>query len=176
MLCHLITGLRQFYHYMSSVTYYLFIGAFLATLCVHDILYFTFMVTFQFVFIFHIIFMFHEHSYTICISYIFHVTITYGISHTCKVKFLCIHTSFMYSNPSMNLFYLEIRIIPIGSSKLKLWHIHTKLVNLPILPEGQFEILIFQCLDSIFDSGSLYSFKLKVLRVLLQLESPKSKH
>ena len=38
MLCHLITGLRQFYNYMSSVTYYLIIGAFLATLCVHDIL------------------------------------------------------------------------------------------------------------------------------------------
>ena len=67
----LITGLRQFYNYMSSVTYYLIIGAFLTTLYVHDILYFTFMVTCQFVFIFHIIFMFHEHSYTFCISYIF---------------------------------------------------------------------------------------------------------
>ena len=76
----------------------------------------------------------------------------------------------------MNLFYLEIGIIPIGSSKLKLWHFHAKLVNLPILPEGQFAILIFQCLDSIFDTGSLYSFKAKVLRVLLQLESPKLEH
>ena len=82
----------------------------------------------------------------------------------------------MYSSPSMNLFYLEIGIIPIGSSKLKLWHFHAKLVNFPILPEGQFEILIFQCLDSIFDTGFLYSFKFKVLRVLLQLESPKSEH
>ena len=79
----------------------------------------------------------------------------------------------MYSSPSMNLFYLEIGIIPIGSSKLKLWHFHAKLVNLPIFPEGQFEILIFQCLDSIFGSDSLYSFKAKVLRVLLQLKSPK---
>ena len=26
LLCHLITGLRQFYNYMSSVTYYLIIG------------------------------------------------------------------------------------------------------------------------------------------------------
>ena len=74
----------------------------------------------------------------------------------------------------MNLLYLEIGIIPIGSSKLKLWHFHANLVNLPILPEGQFVILIFQCLDSIFDTFSLYSFKSKVLRVLLQLESPKS--
>ena len=80
----------------------------------------------------------------------------------------------MYSCPSTNLFYLEIGIIPIGSSKLKLWHFHAKLVNLPILPEGQFVILIFQCLDSIFDTCSLYSFKDKVLRVLLQLESPNS--
>ena len=68
--------------FMSSVTCYLIIGAFLATLCVHDIFYFTFMVTFQFFFIFHIIFMFHEHRYTFCISYIIHVTITYGISYT----------------------------------------------------------------------------------------------
>ena len=51
-----------------------------------------------------------------------------------------------------------------------------QLVGLPILPKGQFEIFIFQCLVSIFDTGSLYSFKAKVLRVLLQLESPKSKH
>ena len=85
VLCHLITGLRQFCNYTSSVTYYLRTWAFLATLCVHDKLYFTFMVTCQFIFIFHIIFMFHEHSYTFCISYIFHVTITYGISYTCTV-------------------------------------------------------------------------------------------
>ena len=51
-----------------------------------------------------------------------------------------------------------------------------QLVGLPILPEGQFEILIFQCLESIFDIGSLYSFKFKVLRVLFQLESLNSKH
>ena len=42
--------------------------------------------------------------------------------------------------------------------------------------EGQFAILIFQCLVSIFDTGYLYSFKYKVIRVLLQLESPKSEH
>ena len=51
-----------------------------------------------------------------------------------------------------------------------------QLVGLPILPEGQFEIFIFQYLVSIFDTGSLYSFKAKVLRILLQLESPKSEH
>ena len=51
-----------------------------------------------------------------------------------------------------------------------------QLVGLPMLPEGQFKILIFQCLDSIFDTGSLYSFKFKVLRVLFQLESPNSEH
>ena len=35
---------------------------------------------------------------------------------------------------------------------------------------------IFQCLDSIFDTFSLFSYKAKVLRVHLQLESPKSEH
>ena len=40
----------------------------------------------------------------------------------------------------------------------------------------QFAILIFQCLVSIFDTGSLFSFKAKVIRVLFQLESPNSEH
>ena len=42
--------------------------------------------------------------------------------------------------------------------------------------EEQFEILIFQCLVSIFDTGSLCSFKDKVIRVLFQLESLNSEH
>ena len=42
--------------------------------------------------------------------------------------------------------------------------------------EEQFAILIFQCLVSIFDTGSLYSFKSTVIRVLFQLESPNSEH
>ena len=74
----------------------------------------------------------------------------------------------------MNLLYLEIGIIPIESSKLKLWHFHAKLVSLPILHLGQSKILIFRGLNSIPDTGSLYSFEAKVLRVLLKLESPKS--
>ena len=36
--------------------------------------------------------------------------------------------------------------------------------------------VIFRGLNFIFDTGSLYSFEAKVLRVLLQLESPKSEH
>ena len=40
--------------------------------------------------------------------------------------------------------------------------------------EEQFAVLIFQCLVSIFDTGSLCSFKAKVIRVLFQLESPNS--
>ena len=42
--------------------------------------------------------------------------------------------------------------------------------------EGQIEVFIFQYLVSIFGTGSLYSFKAKVLRVHFQLESPKSEH
>ena len=42
--------------------------------------------------------------------------------------------------------------------------------------EEKFAILIFQCLVSIFDTGYLWSFKAKVIRVLFQLESPNSEH
>ena len=42
--------------------------------------------------------------------------------------------------------------------------------------EEQLAILIFQCLGSIFDTGSFWSFKSKVIRVLFQLESPNSEH
>ena len=42
--------------------------------------------------------------------------------------------------------------------------------------EEQFAILIFQCLVSIFDTGSLGSFKSKVIRVLFQRESPNSEN
>ena len=40
--------------------------------------------------------------------------------------------------------------------------------------EEQFAILIFQCLVSINETTSLWSFKAKVIRVLFQLESPNS--
>ena len=42
--------------------------------------------------------------------------------------------------------------------------------------EEQFAILILQCLVSKFVTGSLCSFKAKVIRVLFQLESPNSEH
>ena len=42
--------------------------------------------------------------------------------------------------------------------------------------EEQFLILSFQPLFSIFDTGSLCSFKDKVKRVLFQLDSPNSEH
>ena len=42
--------------------------------------------------------------------------------------------------------------------------------------EEHFTILIFQCVVSIFYTGSLCSFKAKVIRVLFQLESPNSEH
>ena len=95
--------------------------------------FFMFMFMFQFVFKFHIIFRFHAYS-------IWHLRYLYGM--------MPIRTSFKYTCPSMNLFFLEIGIIPIESFERKLWHFHAKLVGLPILPEGQFAILIFQCLDS----------------------------
>ena len=54
----------------------------------------------------------------------------------------------------------------------KLWHFHW----FTDVTEEQFAILIFQCIVSIFDTGSLCSFKAKVIRVLFQLESRNSKH
>ena len=42
--------------------------------------------------------------------------------------------------------------------------------------EEQFAILIFQCLVSISETGSLRSLKAKVIRVLFQLESPNWEH
>ena len=42
--------------------------------------------------------------------------------------------------------------------------------------EEQFGILIFLCLVSIFDAGSLFSFKAKVIKVIFQPESPNSEH
>ena len=42
--------------------------------------------------------------------------------------------------------------------------------------EEKFAILFFQCLVSIFEPLSLFSFKSKVIRVLFQLESPNSEH
>ena len=42
--------------------------------------------------------------------------------------------------------------------------------------EEQFSILIFQCLVSIFDTGCCCSLKVKVIRVLFQLESPNLEH
>ena len=42
--------------------------------------------------------------------------------------------------------------------------------------EEEFAILIFHYLVSVFDTGSLCSFKANVIRVLFQLESPNSEH
>ena len=44
------------------------------------------------------------------------------------------------------------------------------------ITEKQLPIIIFQCFVSTFDTGSLCSFKAKVIRVLFQLESPNSEN
>ena len=135
---------------MILVTYYLIIGAFLATLSVPNI----------FPFIFR--FMFHACSIW---NFIYLYGMTPMYSHIIHV-FSSLYESILLRNWNHSNWIIQAKVM----------HFHAKLVNLPILPEGQFAILIFQCLDSIFDTGSLYSFKAKVLRVLLKLESPKSEH
>ena len=62
MLCHSITGVRQFPNYMNSVTYYLIIEAFIATFCVYDILSFHVYVLVRF-----------QDSYHILVSCLFHM-------------------------------------------------------------------------------------------------------
>ena len=131
--------------------------------------------------------------------YIFHflyfpcfMPLTYDISYTYTgilIHVLVLITNiYLYSVMPMYSHIIHVFLFLYESTLLRNWNhsnwiIQTQvmafscqLVGLPILPEGQFAIFIFQCLDSIFDTGSLYSFKLKVLRVLLQLESPKSEH
>ena len=51
-----------------------------------------------------------------------------------------------------------------------------KISNLQHLQQQPLSFIIFGGLNFIFDTGSWYSFEAKVLRVLLQLESPKSEH
>ena len=63
-----------------------------------------------------------------------------------------------------------------SDNKLKSYGIFIKTSRFTDVTEEQFAILIFQCLVSIFDTGSLCSVKAKVIRVLFQLESPNSEH
>ena len=101
--------------------------------------------------------------------------LTYGISYTYKgiLTYSQIIHVFLFLDESTLLrnWNHSNRII-----QTQVMAFSCQLVGLHILPEGQFEIFIFQFLVSIFDTGSLYSFKAKVLRVHLQLESPKSEH
>ena len=161
---HLYTHLHILIHILIHISIHVLISYTHLRMLIHILIY-IFIYVYSFIYSFHILI----HVY----SFIYSFTYTHSYTHLRILIHIIIHIS-IYSCPSMNLFYLEIGIIPIGSSKLKLWHFYAKLVNLPILPEGQFVIIIFQCLGSIFDTGSLYSFKAKVLRVILQFESPKS--
>ena len=103
--------------------------------------------------------------------------LTYGISYTYTYIGILTYSHlihvflFLYESTLLRNWNHSNRII-----QTQVMAFSCQLFGLPILPEGQFAIFIFQCLVSIFDTGSLYSFKSKVLRVLLQLESPKSEH
>ena len=60
--------------------------------------------------------------------------------------------------------------------KLERYGIFIPTSRLTDVTEEQFAILIFQCLVSIFGTGSLFCVKAKVIRVLFQLESPNSEN
>ena len=103
--------------------------------------------------------------------------ITYGISYTYTYTGILTYSHiiyvflFLYESTLFRNWNHSNRII-----QTQVMAFSCQLVGLPILPKGQFEIFIFQCLVSIFDTIYLYSFESKVLRVLLQLESPNSEH
>ena len=123
--------------------------------------YFHFMFMFQFIFMFHILLRFHAYS-------IWHFRYLYRntdvFTHrSCILVPPCIYFSYKLESFQLNH--------PNSS-----YGIFMPTSRFTDFTEGQFTIFIFQCLVSIFDTGSLYSFKSKVLRVLFQLESPNSEH
>ena len=97
--------------------------------------------------------------------------------------FICLYSMMLMYSHIIHVFLFLYESTLLGNWNHSNWIIQTKVMTFSCqtsqftdLPKGQFAILIFQCLDSIFDTGSLYFFKAKVLRVLLQLESLKSEH
>ena len=164
----------------------------LTTLCVHDILSFMFKFIFKFVFIFHIIFMFHEHIYTYCIScsYLHPFLPCIPINFNQAISTLCTTIQFsdkMWHQMPLNSIWLDSRLNEISiesknthngvlTKELCKLQVVAKISNLQHLQQQQqpSSFVIFGDLNFTFDTGSLYSFEAKVLRVLLQLESSKS--
>ena len=108
MLCHLRTGLRQFHNYMSSVTYYLIIGAFLATFCVYDIL------------------SFHVHVHV-------HISVRFHVSYQIQVSCL-LHMAFQIlvrynSYPHIIQIFLSID----ASNLLKNWNHSNRIIQTQVM-------------------------------------------
>ena len=121
--CHSISGLRQSYYYMSSVTFCLIIGAFLATLCVHDILPFTFMFSSFSYFISYLCFMNTSIHIAFPIFVLFHACCIWQFIYLYGMKPMYTHIIHVF------LFLYESTLLrnwnhSIESSKLKLWHFH----------------------------------------------------
>ena len=104
-------------------------------------------------FAFPIIFLFHAY-------YIWHFIDLYRNTYTCTYPYhrhiLIQCDAYVFTHHSFIMFPLRINFTQkLESFQLNLpnssYGIYAKLVNLLILPEGQFAILIFQCLDYVFD-------------------------
>ena len=110
----------------------------------------------------------YTHSYTnLCILiHVYSFMYTYSYIHSRILihvySFIC---SFTCTHSYAHLRVLIYILIHVYSFIYSFTYTHSY---------SNLRILIFQCLDSIFDTCYLYSFKAKVLRVLLQLESPNS--
>ena len=115
--------------------------------------------------------------------HVFHLTLTKRLIHL--VQQFSFYTRYGHQMP-LNSIWLDSRLNELSiesknthngvlTKELCKLQAVKKISNLQHLQQP-LDFVIFWNLNFIFDTSSLYSFKYKLLRVLLQLESPNSKH
>ena len=121
--------------------------------------------------------MFHEHIYTYCIFYIFlvscllhmalHILVKYDVyeSHLIHI-FLFVYEFTLLRNLNQSNRIIQTKVMAFSCQTSRFTN-YTR---------DSLYYSFFRGLNFIFGTIYLYSFKSKVLRVFLQLESPKSEH
>ena len=192
ILIYILIHIYSFiYSFMYTFTYsfHIFIHIFnhvlisYTHLCIHSRTHFKYSFTYSIMCSFHILIYVYIH---VLIHIFNHVLISY--TH------LCIHsrTNFIYSftYSIMCSFHILIHMsLSLNESILlrnlnhsnriiqtKVMAFSCQLFNLPITLGTIYITHFFLGFNLIFDTRNLYSFKYKVLRVLIQLESPNSEH
>ena len=116
-------------------------------------------------------------SYSCFINTSIHIAFPiFFLSHACCIW----HFIYLYSMTPMYSHLILVFLFLYEYTLLRNWNHSNLIIQTQVMTFScqisQFKILIFRGLNSIYNTGSLYSFEAKVLRVLLQLESPKSEH